>query len=304
MSCVRRCWRHTYWNLRGLKVDLVILNEEAITYDQPLQNQLARLIQTYAQVTGTDQPGGVFLRPAKDMTDEDRTLVLSAARVVLIAARGPLAQQIAFTVSSRVDAPALVPMPHPIESASETVALSPIEVKLDNGFGGFTPDGAEYIVNLTDIRQNTPAPWINVIAGPSFGTLVTEAGIGYTWHGNSQSNRITPWSNDPISNPIGDALYLRDEESGAVWSPTPLADSRRGAVSDAPRSGLHDVGAEQPRDRAGADGVRAGERFGDDPYRRRHASGANPDSQAAEHVGSDAEAVGDGVCRVGAGCRA
>ena len=217
---------HTYWSLRGLKADLVILNEEAVSYDQPLQNQLTRLVQTYAQTTGVDQPGGVFLRPAKDMSEEDRTLLNTVARVVLVAARGSLAQQLSSTAMTResanpIGATALPIGPTHPERAGET-GLPEIALDIDNGLGGFTPDESEYVVTLDAASDNTPAPWSNVIAGPDFGVLVTEAGIGYTWHGNSQSNKLTPWSNDPVANGAGDALYLRDEETGDFWSPTPL----------------------------------------------------------------------------------
>jgi cyclic beta-1,2-glucan synthetase len=106
-----------------------------------------------------------------------------------------------------------------------------------NGTGGFTPDGREYLLLVPPAGPPSfasshrgreegavgpPAPWCNVVANPACGFLVSEGGGGYTWAGNSQSNRLTPWSNDPVSDPPGEAVYLRDEESGAVWSPTPL----------------------------------------------------------------------------------
>src|SRR5262249_54327215 len=104
-----------------------------------------------------------------------------------------------------------------------------------NGFGGFTPDGREYVVHVECTSPGAPvlppAPWTNVIANPNFGCLVTEAGLGYTWAGNSQMNRLTPWSNDPASDPPGEGIYLRDEESGAVWTPTPLPAAARSVVT-------------------------------------------------------------------------
>jgi cellobiose phosphorylase len=90
----------------------------------------------------------------------------------------------------------------------------------DNGLGGFTPDGREYVIRLRG-NERPPAPWSNVLANPQFGCLITEAGGGYTWAGNCQMNRLTPWSNDPVSDPPGEAVYLRDEETGEFWTPTP-----------------------------------------------------------------------------------
>ncbi len=93
-----------------------------------------------------------------------------------------------------------------------------------NGYGGFTPDGRTYEIRLPweDAGQRRPPqPWINVLANPIFGCLVSESGAGYTWSRNSQANRLTPWSNDPVSDPHGEALYLRDETTGESWSPLP-----------------------------------------------------------------------------------
>ncbi|AFL72793.1 GH36-type glycosyl hydrolase domain-containing protein [Thiocystis violascens] len=98
------------------------------------------------------------------------------------------------------------------------------ELRFFNGHGGFSSDGREYVILLPwegDGLKRPPLPWINVIANPRFGVLASETGAGYTWSRNSQANRLTPWSNDPVSDPHGEALYLRDESSGAVWSPLP-----------------------------------------------------------------------------------
>ncbi len=92
---------------------------------------------------------------------------------------------------------------------------------MDNGLGGFSRDGKEYVIHLKP-GEHTPHPWVNVIANPQFGFLVSEAGSGCTWAVNSGENRLTPWRNDPVTDLPGEALYLRDEETGLVWSPTPM----------------------------------------------------------------------------------
>jgi len=96
-----------------------------------------------------------------------------------------------------------------------------------NGLGGFSADGTEYVIS-TDARRRTPAPWVNVLANPRFGTLVSESGGGYTWSENAHEFRLTPWSNDPVSDASGEACYLRDEETGHVWSAAPLPARGRG----------------------------------------------------------------------------
>ena len=90
-----------------------------------------------------------------------------------------------------------------------------------NGLGGFSENEDEYVTVLGE-GQWTPAPWINVVANAGFGCLVSETGAGYTWADNSRENQLTPWSNDPVSDPPGEALFLRDEGTGEVWCPTPL----------------------------------------------------------------------------------
>jgi cyclic beta-1,2-glucan synthetase len=209
---------HTYWRLHGLKADLVILNREPASYDRPLHHQLLRLVEAHSLHTGTDQPGGVFLRNADQMPEDDLNLILTAAQATLGMIRGPLSQQL---VSSAEGTP--LPPPLTVKKFDEqpSAPLPFLELPYFNGLGGFTRDGREYAIYLGP-NALTPLPWINVIANPVFGTLVSESGSGCCWYGNSQSNRLTPWSNDPISDPSTDAIYIRDEDSGAFWTPTPL----------------------------------------------------------------------------------
>ncbi|MES2460895.1 MAG: glucoamylase family protein, partial [Armatimonadota bacterium] len=212
---------HTYWRLHSLRVDLVILNEEGASYDLPLQGQLGRLVQAHTQYTGIDQPGGVFLRPSREIPEADMDLLLAAARVVIVAARGSMAQQLAAAIAPTSLPPTFEPTRSSAEGNNRHVStLSEIERIGWNGLGGFAEGGTEYAIDLLPGRP-TPAPWVNVMASEHFGTMVTESGAGYSWYGNSQSNRLTPWTNDPTADPVSDAIYLRDEETGDVWSPTP-----------------------------------------------------------------------------------
>jgi cyclic beta-1,2-glucan synthetase len=207
---------HSYWRGRGLTVDLVVLNEEHSGYFDELQRAAQNLLQTSNDREWRDRPGGVFLRKADHLSEEDRTLLLAAASVVLSGERGPLANQIDV-----MDRPRTLPPQLLRHARAQPAAPMPAdELQFSNGVGGFTADGQEYVLPASP--NPPPAPWINVIANPQFGFLVSDSGSGYTWAGNSQSNRLTPWNNDPVSDPCGEALYLRDENSGEVWSPTPL----------------------------------------------------------------------------------
>src|SRR5512132_3267523 len=208
---------HTFWHLRGLKVDLVLVSEEVASYDEPLTGHLRRLTEAQAHLTGVDQPGGVYLRSATKISKEELIALQAAARVVLVAARGTLRQQLAATAPAAAKPRQLVTGRHFREEPSAPLPF--MELKYFNGLGGFTEDGKEFVIYLGPNRQ-TPLPWINIMANPKFGALISESGAECVWGRNSQNDRLTPWFNDPIFDPPGTAIYIRDDEIGAVWSPT------------------------------------------------------------------------------------
>jgi cyclic beta-1,2-glucan synthetase len=208
----------TYWRWRSFKVDLLILNQEGVSYDLPLRQQLLRQIEAHSSETGMNRPGGVFLRDWLSIPENHRDLLLSAPSVVLSGTRGSLQQQLVSGLENPPP-PEFVPSGGGPEVPSRPLPF--LELPYFNGLGGFTQDGREYAIYLKP-AGTTPAPWANVMANRDFGAIVTESGLGSTWRGNSQMNRLTPWHNDPVSDPQSETVYLRDEQSGAVWTPTPL----------------------------------------------------------------------------------
>jgi len=212
---------HAYWRSKGLAADLVIWNEDHAGYRQLLNDQITGLIAAGVEANVTDRPGGIFIRSGDQISGEDRILIQSVARVIITDSRGSLADQIDGRSVVAAPVPAFAPTrTHRIESPAAT-ELSFRNLIFFNGLGGFTPDGREYVITTAD-EQPTPAPWVNVLANPHFGTVVSESGLAYTWGENAHEFRVTPWSNDPVSDSGGEAFYLRDEESGDFWSPTPL----------------------------------------------------------------------------------
>ncbi|MHB1134363.1 MAG: glucoamylase family protein, partial [Chloroflexota bacterium] len=197
---------HAYWRLLGFRADLVMINEEAGGYEQPLQGDLRRVIQRHAPHTPLGQPGGIFLLPAEKLAEDQLTLLFATARVVVVAARGPLVQQLGMPSDVTQLPPPLVVGRRASEEPSAPLPF--MELPYFNGIGGFTPDGREYAIYLGP-GTRTPAPWANVLANPEFGALVSESGSGFAWAANSQANRLTPWSNDPVSDPPGEAIYIR-----------------------------------------------------------------------------------------------
>lgn len=211
---------HAYWRLKGLTVDLVIWNEDQAGYRQQLHDQILGLIAAGVEAHVIDRPGGIFIRPADQISSEDRILFQTVARVILSDSRGTLAEQINRRSPLEKRIPRFRPTRNPYPERS-AVSGPRRDLMLGNGLGGFTPDGREYIITLAP-GQTTPAPWVNVLANPLFGTVISESGMAYTWSENAHEFRLTPWHNDPVSDASGEAFYLRDEESGQFWSPTPL----------------------------------------------------------------------------------
>jgi len=212
---------HAYWRLKGLPVDLVIWNEDHAGYRQLLQEQIQGLIAAGLEAKFTDRPGGIFLRVGEQISNEDRILFQTVARAILTDSGGTLSEQIHRRRVADVPIPRIRPARDRRDETPATAQLPPRELIFFNGLGGFTPDGREYVI-FTGRGKETPAPWVNVLANPSFGSVLSESGQAYTWSENAHEFRLTPWHNDPVSDPGGEALYLRDEENGRFWTPTPL----------------------------------------------------------------------------------
>jgi cellobiose phosphorylase len=224
---------HAYWRLKGLTVELVILNEDVSVYRQSLHDQITGLIASGIEAQMLDKPGGIFVRHLEQIPPDDRVLLQSVARIVLDGENGTLAEQLERPSALEPFVPALAPTRAARPDSPQPVP--PRELIFPNGLGGFTRDGHEYVVTLQP-GQMTPAPWVNVLANPSFGTVVSESGSAYTWLENAHEFRLTPWSDDPVQDTTGEAFYLRDEQTGQFWSPTPLP--ARGATPYVIRHGF------------------------------------------------------------------
>ncbi len=213
---------HNYWRRRALTIDMIVLNRSESGYQDNLGEQIRRLLTRTGNDIWLNKRGGVFLLNENQMTQAESILLSTAARVVLDGDAGTLDEQLVKLEQQPVRLPNFIPVRGPVTTSEATQALErPSGLLFDNGLGGFTPDGREYVIYL-EPGQSTPAPWANVIANPDFGFLVTTNGLGCTWAYNSGENRLTPWRNDPVSDPPSEALYLRDEDTGQIWSPTPL----------------------------------------------------------------------------------
>ena len=220
---------HSYWRLKGLAVDLVIWNEDRAGYRQLLQEQILTLITAGVEAGLVDKSGGIFVRQSDQISSEDRILIQTAARVIISDQRGTLEKQLNKLKFEKAP-PGRFKAVRNHRIVREDILNPRTDLIFFNGLGGFTPDGREYIIT-TSPQQVTPAPWVNVIANPDFGTVVSESGPTYTWSMNVHEFRLTPWNNDPVSDSSGEAFYIRDEDTGHYWSPTPLPAKGNGAYA-------------------------------------------------------------------------
>ncbi len=224
LEIVRQLLRaHEYWRMKQLSADIVVINERSSSYAQELQVALEGLVRGSRLRLSPDTDnvrGSIFLLRADLISPQERALFQTIARCVLLSRRGTLSEQVIRSQRAEVAAP--VPASRQRRAAKHLdVLFSPQDLEFFNGLGGFADGGREYVTVLKE-GLRTPAPWINVIANPDFGFLVSESGSGHTWSLNSHENQLTPWSNDPVTDPPGEAIYIRDESIGEVWTPTAL----------------------------------------------------------------------------------
>lgn len=242
---------HSYLRQKGIAFDLVFLIEEAGGYYQAVQDALRRSAEQ--TVSGSSTPGGVYPVMADRLSQEELHLLQAVARITLRADGPSFKAQLAIRPASRKRAglsgeaahlakelektqameslPTIEGLPpsfrlrpelsaEAVSSVSEFVEYSPESLEIYNGSGGFANEGREYIISMRKGKY-LHAPWSNVMANPNFGCLVTELGTGYTWWRNSREFKLTPWSNDPVLDLPGEACYIRDEETGELWSGAP-----------------------------------------------------------------------------------
>jgi cyclic beta-1,2-glucan synthetase len=218
-----------YWQSKYLSVDLVILNAAAPAAAAALQRALDAAIDASQKSRDPNLKGrgAVMSLRAEAMTPTHRDFLQVSARAIFGAGRGPLREQLG-RLPEREAAARLRRENSGEDTRTHAPHLVPA-LEYFNGLGGFDAGGREYVVVLDD-GQWTPAPWINVIANAQFGFLASADGSGSTWSLNAQQNQITPWCNDPVSDAPAEAVYIRDESSGDLWSATPLPIRERSTV--------------------------------------------------------------------------
>ena len=267
---------HRYWRRRGMTVDVVVMIGSRTSYLQELTNLITDSMFAVSESGMLDRPGGLFIRRADQLPPDDLLMLRATARVhvpcdgrslhrIVLAAEESEAIQLeeqepSFRRAERSTLP-LASVVHRLRaSASEVFATvrprtalslppretpAPTSLLMFNGFGGITPEG-DYQIRVEGDRV-PPAPWANVVANPSGGFVVSERGAGAVWASNSVFYRLTPWHNDPVGDPISEVIYLRDEESGELWSATPAPIRHEGPYTVCHRPGSttfeHDHGA-------------------------------------------------------------
>lgn len=212
---------HRLWTALGARIDLVVLYPGTPGYVEPVRERILEIVRECEAEGFLGQSGGITLVASEQANPQRAEVLRQAARAVL---RGPIVEAmdtLAKRDASAVRVPAFVPVM--AVDAYADAAKQSRTADLTNS-SGFT-DANDYRFGIAP-GHPPPAPWANVMANADFGTIVTEGGLGFTFSENSGEHRLTPWHNDPLFDLPGEALYLRDEATGAIWSATPLPAAR------------------------------------------------------------------------------
>lgn len=207
-----------YWQLKGLSIDLVIWNEDQSGYRQTLQEEIQNVINAGNGII-SDQKTGIVLKSANQISQEDRILLQTVARIIISDRQENIFKQILKKQKAKKLTETLTVLQAALPGNAQDNFSKPV-LEYFNNYGGFSKDSHEYIIS-TNQENVTPAPWINVLTNENFGTIISENGSSYSWFINSHEFRLTPWSNDPVCDNGGEAFYIRDEKSGIFWSPMP-----------------------------------------------------------------------------------
>ena len=219
-----------FFMLKKCDVDLVILNEEKNAYEKYVKEKIENAIMGGGLAYLINQPNGIFIIEADTMKEEDKNLLLFRSNFILDAGRGKVWQQIeemeeAFLASIKKigDEKAQAIMPKEINH----LHIDGQNLKYYNEYGGFSEDGKEYIIAA---REGTELPtvWSHILANEKFGTLVTDQLGGFTWSKNSRLNRMTSWNNLPYLDIPSEILYIKDEETGKLWSDSSFISKEEG----------------------------------------------------------------------------
>jgi len=214
---------YEYWSVMDISADLIVIVSEEYSYTSLLRDLVMGIVGSYKRYTSMICPDEIVVLNRKDIANEDLALLISAARIFLKGGNGNMEAQFAGIAKRRLPEQSALRDAHFSYPPTFTQQQ---ELLYYNGIGGFRTDGKEYCIRLED--ENTPAPWINVIANPNFGFIVSESGSGYTWYSNSHEFRLTPWSNDPVSDPSGEVIYISDKDTGGIFTPTALPIRNKG----------------------------------------------------------------------------
>jgi cyclic beta-1,2-glucan synthetase len=222
---------------RGVTADVVFLDESDSAYTHPTHDRLQKIIRQYLRRTAANRQFGTYIVPAFSLDEDSRRAFALSSQVTLDLRLDDWYRQLVRQQGQEPAIPGFLPQPSaPVSRDPVPPLRRPANLLLDNGLGGLEPDTSEYVLYL-EKGANTPAPWCNILANAEFGTLISESGSACTWYRNSSEFALTTWSNDPVLDRPGEAIYLRDEETGLFWSPLPGP-----ARDDQPYIARHGIG--------------------------------------------------------------
>ncbi len=215
---------HKYLKHKGIAHDLVLLNEYPTSYIKSFEDEVDFLIRYNQTTVSKTIRGNVFHIQASHLSLVDKEDLLLLSRVVIDSKLGTIEQQILeITKSNSKASVPYLKTTKKVNTLSKDTHPTLDKLSFYNGLGGFADDGREYKMNINYKKSlYTPCPWANIIANKNIGTVITESGSSYTWFADSYDNRLTKRIDDPLIDRSSEIFYLRDEETGDFWNPTPL----------------------------------------------------------------------------------
>ena len=178
----------------SLSCEMVIGYSERGEYNRPLHSIIRDCITKAELENIVDKKNGIY--PINIQNEEDKTFLISAA-AYFINSPGPVIENKkhgSFVLS---------------EIKEENTKINDIdntEHYFKTSVGAFVNDG--YIFNEKNSITNRP-PWCHILANKTFGTLVSDGSLGFTFARNSRENKLSNWENDVFLDNISEKLYIR-----------------------------------------------------------------------------------------------
>lgn len=195
-----------YLRSKGFYLDVVIINNEASIYDNYIKKEIELELYRMNLFNKFDNhSGNVFVLNGATLTKKEIILFNTVASLTFDTYENKSLSECieALQANNTLSRQKRLTFQKIFESDYDTQSL-----EFYNGFGGFTPDGKEYVIT----SNTTPVPWSNVLTNKTFGSITTNTGCGFTFAYNSQNFKLTSWTGDLSSIDQSEGIKVNGEK--------------------------------------------------------------------------------------------